>query len=97
MSSNYEPANHPIHSTAWIGFTQASFGLAVLASGLGIWFIDADIAAKGYLAMGLLLVITTSINLSKTIRDQHEANRITSRVEDAKVTKFLMEHDPMAA
>lgn len=86
-----------MHSVAWVGFTQASFAIAVVASGLGIWFLNASVASKGYLAMGMLLIITTAINLSKTIRDQHEASRITSRVEEAKVSKFLMEHDPIAS
>jgi len=90
------PPNHPVHSPAWIMFTQASFALAIVAVGSGLFLLDIELAAKGYLAMGALMVMMTSINLSKTLRDQHEAARLTNKVEEAKVSDFLMRQDPLA-
>jgi len=95
--TTYEPPTHAIHSPAWIAFTQLSFAVALVALGAGIALLDVEIAARGYLAMGALLVVVTSITMSKTIRDQHEAGRVTNRVEEAKLTNFLASHDPIAS
>lgn len=95
--SKFESTNRPVHSSAWIASTQITFGLALFATGSGIFFLPLDIWARGYLAMGLLLCVVASINLSKTIRDQHEADRFVSKVEGAKVEQFLAKHDPMSA
>ena len=90
------PTNHPVHSPAWVMFTQASFALAIVALGAGLVLLDIELAAKGYLGMAALMVMMTSINLSKTLRDQHEASRLTNKVEEAKVSDFLMRQDPLA-
>ena len=88
---------HPMHSPSWVMFTQASFALAVAAVLAGILLLDIDLAVRGYLGMGSLLLIITSITMSKTIRDQHEADRLTSRVEEARLSDFLLKHDPLTA
>ncbi len=59
-------------------------------------YLEIDLATRGYLAMGSLLVIITSINMSKTIRDQHEADRLASKVEEARLSDFLLKHDPLS-
>jgi hypothetical protein len=38
--------------------------------------------------------VTSSISLSKTMRDQHEARQIVARVDEAKLEKLLAERDP---
>ena len=91
----YNPTNHPVHSPSWVMFTQLSFGVALAAMSAGILLLEIDLATRGYLAMGSLLVIITSINLAKTLRDQHEANRLTNKVEDARLSEFLLKHDPL--
>lgn len=91
----FAPTNHPVHSQSWVMFTQLSFAIALAAMAAGILLLDIDLATRGYLGMGSLLVIITSINMSKTIRDQHEADRLTNKVEDARLTDFLMKHDPL--
>jgi len=93
--TTYETATRPVHSAAWIASTQITFGVALFATGTGIFFLPLNMWARGYLAMGMLLCVVASINLSKTIRDQHEAERFVSKVEGAKVEQFLAQHDPM--
>lgn len=97
MTTYEPPPSHSAHSPAWVAFTQLSFGVALIALGAGIFLLDVDLAARGYLAMGTLLVVVTSITMSKTIRDQHEAGRVTNRVEEAKLTNFLAAHDPIGS
>jgi hypothetical protein len=47
------------------------------------------------MAMGLVFTVGSSISLSKTLRDQHESERLTARIDDARVSKLIAEHDPL--
>lgn len=94
-TTNFAPPSHPVHSPSWVMFTQLSFAIALGAMTAGILLLEIDLATRGYLAMGSLLMIITSINMSKTIRDQHEAGRVTSRVEEARLSDFLIKHNPL--
>ncbi len=38
--------------------------------------------------------MTSSISLSKTVRDQHEAPHVVARVDEARFERLLAEHDP---
>ena len=57
----------------------------------GILFLPLDLWAKGYLAMGALMLTQSCITLTKTLRDNHEAARLLNRIEDARTERFLME------
>jgi len=43
--------------------------------------------------MGLAFSIGSTISLTKTQRDLHETNKLTSKIEEARVEKILTEHD----
>lgn len=94
--STYQAPDRTIHSSAWVAQTQLTFGAAIAAMGWGIFELDLDRWARGYLAMGALLLVVSSINLAKTLRDQHEAQRVSRKVEGARVERFLAQHDPLA-
>lgn len=96
MSETYESTNQSVHSPAWIAFTQLTFAVSVVAMAAGIVLLPVELAAQGYLAMGMLLTVVASINMSKTLRDQHEAGRLTRKVEEAKLNNFLINNDPLA-
>ncbi len=93
VSQTYEAPDRPMHSVAWVGATQLIFAVALVAMAWGIVQIQLDVWAQGYLAMGTLLCIVSSINLAKTLRDQHEATRVSRRVEGAKLERFLADHN----
>jgi hypothetical protein len=59
--------------------------------GLGIFLLPLDLAIKGYLAMGFLLLVQSCITMTKTMRDNHEGSRLVNRLEDAKAERLLME------
>ena len=82
------------HTTAWIFQTWISFILAVSATSIGILYLPVNSWVKGYLGMGLMFSIGSTISLSKTIRDVEESKRLLSRVDEAKLEKFLAGHDP---
>lgn len=67
--------NVPVHSSSWVNFIYGSFLGSILMTGVGIFFLNVDLWPKGFLAMGLVMVIMTSISLTKTIRDQQDSQR----------------------
>jgi hypothetical protein len=83
--------NANFHSPAWITFTYISFAASTFMVGVGIFFLPIDLALKGYLAMGFLMVVQSCITMTKTMRDMHEGDKLVNRIEDAKAERLLME------
>ena len=85
--------NNPVlhHSQSWIAFTYVSFVAALAMVVSGIVLMPLDLAMKGYLAMGVAMLIQSCITLTKTIRDNDEAGKLVSRLEDAKTERLLMD------
>jgi hypothetical protein len=91
------PSNHShmttsnFNTAAWISFTYIQFASALGMAALGICLAPVDLTVKGYLAMALLFSVGATFTLAKTVRDEHEAKRITNRLDDARAEKLLME------
>jgi hypothetical protein len=83
------------HSPAWVVQSWLSFVVAILAMSLGIYALPDGGWVKGFLSMGLLFTVGSSLSLAKTVRDLHDATRITARIDEARVTKLIAEHDPL--
>ena len=79
------------HSQSWIVFTYVSFVAALAMVIGGIVLMPLDLAMKGYLGMGLVMLIQCCITLTKTIRDNDEAGKLVYRLEDAKTERLLMD------
>ena len=79
------------HSNAWVTFTYASFGSSALMVAVGVYFLPVDLWIKGYLTMGIVMLIQCCVTLTKTVRDMHESGRMVNRIEDAKAERLLME------
>ena len=79
------------HSSAWVTFTYVSFGASAFMVALGLYFLPVDLWIKGYLAMGILMLVQCCVTLTKTVRDTHESSRMVNRIEDAKAERLLME------
>ena len=84
------------HSGAWVSFTYASFAASVGMVALGIAFLPVDLAVRGYMAIGMLLLVQSSIVVTKTMRDQHEGARLHKRIEEARVEELLAKADRAA-
>ncbi len=80
---------------AWIFQVWFSFLLAVSVTSVGIAYLPVDSWIKGFMGMGLTFSIGSSFTLAKTIRDNHEAGKMLSRVDEARLEKLLAEHDPL--
>ena len=82
-------------TAAWILQVWASFILATSSTAIGIFYLPVDNWIKGFLGMGLTFSVGSTFTLAKTIRDNHEYQRITARLDEAKVEKLLAEHHPL--
>lgn len=76
---------------SWVFFVKASFAIAILAVGLGVLFAPVDYLVKGYLGISSLFLVSTTITLSKTLRDEHEAQRLIKKISDAKTQQLIKE------
>ena len=85
--------NSPVlhHSQSWIVFTYVSFVAAFALVVVGIILMPLDLAMKGYLAMGVAMLIQSCITLTKTLRDNDEAGKLVNRIEDARTERLLMD------
>jgi hypothetical protein len=88
--------NTQTHSTAWVTFTYISFAVSLFMVAVGIFFLPLDPWVKGYLAMGVVLLVQSCVTLTKTMRDMHEGDRLVNRLEDAKAERILMDFSKAA-
>jgi hypothetical protein len=87
--NSYIYENHntkSFYNMAWVAFAVSFVGMLV-----GLYYLDADLAMKGFLAMSFLFCLVSCITLSKVIRDKHEAERFINKIAEAKTEKFLNE------
>ncbi|KMS68651.1 YiaA/B two helix domain protein [Streptomyces viridochromogenes] len=81
-------------TAAFYGQAVASFGVAMAATGLGIYHLRADAWVRAFLAIAVLYLVTSAFTLAKVIRDRQEVGQIVNRVDQARLDKLLAEHDP---
>ena len=92
---NITPTSQQTHSAAWIFQAWASFIISVTATTAGIFYLPVDGWVKGYMGMGLVFTVGSTMSLAKTVRDEHEARRLAARIDEARVEKLLVEHHPL--
>lgn len=81
-------------TAAFMGQAVASFGIALTAVTVGIIYLPVNAWIRGFLAIGVLYVVTSSFTLAKVVRDQQEVSSVVSRVDQARIDKLLTDHDP---
>ena len=70
------------------GWRRAGLG----AVALGLYHLPVDWWTKGYMAMGIIFCVGSAFTLAKTLRDQHEATKLTKKIDDIQTEKILREH-----
>ena len=83
------------HSPAWLAQVWISFVASVGVTAVGIYYLPVDAWVRAFLGMGLLFTVGSTSSLSKTVRDQYEAQRFTARIDEARVHRLIAEHDPL--
>lgn len=82
--------NNPQHSSAWVSFTYANMLISLALMLGGILFLPLDIWIKGYMLMGVAMLVSSSITVTKTVRDIQESAKLVNKIEDAKTEQLLM-------
>jgi hypothetical protein len=85
------------HSGAWVAFNYANVAMALTMTIGGVFFLPLDVWIKGYMLMGIVMLVSSSISVTKTIRDVQESSRLINKIEDAKTEQLLMRMDRTAA
>jgi hypothetical protein len=93
MSNKLSNAPAAAHTNAWIAQTWISFIAATGATTIGLCVMPINLWMKGYMGMGMLFTVGSTISLSKTLRDTEESKRLINRVDEAKLEKLLAEHN----
>ena len=79
------------NNAAWTMFTIAAFCLSALMMAGGIYFLEASFSAKGFYAMSAIMLVHTTVTITKTLRDNEEAQRLHNRIDEAKAEKLLLD------
>ncbi|MFC4059790.1 YiaA/YiaB family inner membrane protein [Planomonospora corallina] len=87
-------AIHPRNTGAFYVQSVISFGVSLTAVAIGVAYLPVDGWIRGFLALGVLYVVTSSFTLAKCVRDRQELSEVTNRVDQARLEKLLTEHDP---
>ncbi|MBU7600792.1 hypothetical protein JGS22_024995 [Streptomyces sp. P38-E01] len=77
-------------------FLQAalSFAVALAAVTIGVAYMPMGAWERGFLAIGVLFLVSSSFTLAKCVRDRQEHSQVTTRVDKARLDKLISEHDP---
>ena len=73
-----------------------SFVVSVTAVLGGVAYLPVDGWTRAFLMIGVLYAITSSFTLAKCVRDQHDTQTVIKRVDEARLDRFLAEHDPFS-
>jgi hypothetical protein len=84
----------PKTTAAFFMQSAVSFGVSVVAVGIGIVYLPVNIWMRSFLGLGLLYVVTSTFTLAKCVRDQQETSTVVNRVDQARLDKLLADHDP---
>ena len=67
------------NTAAFYGQAVASFSVAMAATALGIFKLQADAWVRGFLAIAVLYLVTSAFTLAKVIRDRQDAGADRAR------------------
>lgn len=80
-------------SPGWIFYSYVAFAISLAMMLIGIWGANIDMPTKGYFTMGIFFLTGSTFTLAKTLRDQHEAHKLMSKLEEAKAERLLKDYD----
>jgi hypothetical protein len=82
---------HQKPSAAYTMFNYINFGVAAVMMAGGIYSLEASFAAKGFYAMAALMLVSSTVAITKTVRDVEESNRLHNKLDEARTERLLME------
>lgn len=77
------------HSGAWVSFTYANLAIALVLVLGGLFYAPLDFWTKGYFLMSVAMLVSSTVSVTKTVRDVQESGKLVNRIEDAKAEQLL--------
>src|SRR3954451_8317910 len=93
-SRGMDTSTTPRNTSAFYAQAAISFGTALFAMLVAIYYLDSDPWPKAFLAMATLFLVTSAFTLAKCIRDAQESQYVVTRIDQARIDRILAEHDP---
>jgi len=90
-ASTMDSPNFGGNSSQWSFFVKVSFAVAILSTLLGIYALPGPMMVKGYFFISSLFLVSSSITLSKTMRDDHEAGLLHNKISEARTQRMIRE------
>lgn len=78
-------------SQTYTMFSYVNFFVAAGMMAGGIYFLEASFAAKGFYAMAALMLVSSTVGITKAVRDKEEADRLHNKLEEARTERLLAE------
>ena len=78
-------------SNAFNLFSYVNFFVAAVMMAGGIYFLEASFAAKGFYAMAALMLVSSTVGVTKALRDKEESERVYNKLEEARTERLLAE------
>ncbi|MEE4021897.1 YiaA/YiaB family inner membrane protein [Gordonia sp. PKS22-38] len=77
-------------------FLQAAIAFAVSlgTAVIGILYLPIDPWQRGFLAITMLFLTSSTFTLAKVVRDRQEQTSVRARIDGARMDKLIAEHDP---
>ncbi len=85
------------HTPAWNAQVWIAWIVSTMMTLTGVYFLPVDPWIKGYLLMGTLFTVGSTFSLAKTMRDNHESQKLRNRISKARANKLLQEFEEEAA
>ncbi|MBJ2152917.1 YiaA/YiaB family inner membrane protein [Paracoccus sp. IB05] len=78
-------------SQAFNMFSYVNFVVAAAMMAGGVYFMEASFAAKGFYAMAALMLVSSTVGVTKALRDKEESERVYNKLEEARTERLLAE------
>ncbi len=85
------PALFDKHTPAWRIQVWLAFVVSLVALIAGVLFIDVSMWERAFLLLGTIFSVSSTLALAKTVRDDHEAQKVLTRADAARTEKLINE------
>jgi hypothetical protein len=84
----------PTMTTAYYVQCIISFTVSLGSIAIAVVYLPVDPWVRAFLCIAVLYTVTSAFSLAKCLRDRQEIGAVTSRVDQARLDKILVQHDP---
>lgn len=77
------------NTAAWRIQVWISFAVSVGSTAGACLYLDVDIWQRAFMLLGVLFTVSSTLALAKTVRDDHEADKLLNRADAARTEKLI--------